>query len=63
MENILDKIYSESAEKKYQNKEVKENASLDFYTFTEQNNYQIQKGIDLESLENVKFSVDNNKEE
>lgn len=63
MENILDKIYSESAEKKYENKEVKENASLDFYTFTEQNNYQIQEGIDLESLENVKFSVDNNKEE
>lgn len=61
MENLLDKVYSESAEQKYETKEARENVIIDFNAYTKTDNYVIQDGIDLDALENVKFSVENNK--
>lgn len=58
MENLLDKIYCESAEKKYENKEIRANASIDFIDYTEQQNYVIPEGLNLDTLENVSFSID-----
>jgi hypothetical protein len=58
MENLLDKIYCESAEKKYENKEIRANASIDFIDHTEQQNYVIPEGLNLDTLENVSFSID-----
>lgn len=60
MENLLDKIYSESAEKKYENKEAKENVVIDFTAYNQMNSYDIPDTINLDDLENVKFSIDNN---
>jgi hypothetical protein len=60
MENLLDKIYSETAEQKYENKEMKKDVVADFSSFVSQNDYIIDSNIDLESLENVKFSIENN---
>ena len=59
MENLLEKVYSESAEQKYKNKEVRENAVLDFSTYAQIEEYKIEEGIDLDALENMKFSIDN----
>jgi hypothetical protein len=59
MENLLDKVYSETAEKKYQNKESRENAVIDFASFVKQEEYKISSDINLDALENVSFSVDN----
>lgn len=61
MEDILNKIYSESAEKKYENKEAKENAVIDFNAYAHTDSYAIPDTIDLDELENVKFTIDNNK--
>lgn len=61
MEDILNKIYSESAEKKYENKEAKENAVIDFNAYAHTDSYVIPDTIDLDELENVKFTIDNNK--
>lgn len=61
MENLLDKVYSKSAEQKYETKEARENAVINFDTYAKTDNYIIQDGIDLDALENVKFSVENNK--
>lgn len=61
MEDILNKIYSESAEKKYENKEAKEKAVIDFNTYVHTDSYVIPDTIDLDELENVKFTIDNNK--
>lgn len=60
MENLLDKIYSESAEEKYETKALRENAVIDFNAYIKQNEYEISEDIDLDALENVKFSVENN---
>ena len=60
MENLLDKIYSESAEKKYENKEAKENAVIDFNAYNQTDSYDIPGTINLDELENVKFTIDNN---
>lgn len=60
MENLLDKIYSESAEKKYENKEAKENVVIDFNAYNQMDSYDIPDTINLDDLENVKFSIDNN---
>jgi hypothetical protein len=60
MENLLDKIYSESAEKKYENKEAKENVVIDFNVFNQTDSYNIPDTINLDDLENVKFTIDNN---
>lgn len=61
MENILEKVYSKSAEEKYEKKEKKKNASVNILTYANKQNYTIQDGIDLDSLENINFSIDNNK--
>ena len=61
MENLLDKIYSESAEKKYENKEAKENVVIDFNAYAHSDSYTIPDTINLDDLENVKFTIDNNK--
>lgn len=58
MGNLLDKIYCESAEKKYENKEIRANASIDFIDYTKQQNYVIPEGLNLDTLENVSFSID-----
>jgi hypothetical protein len=60
MENLLDKIYSESAEKKYASNEAKSNNIADFTNFVKNDEYIIQEGINLELLENVNFSIENN---
>lgn len=60
MENLVDKVFSETAEKKYQNKEARENAVIDFSSYISNNEYHIDDTIDLNALENVKFSIDNN---
>ena len=46
-------------EKKYQNKESRENAVIDFASFVKQEEYKISPDINLDALENVSFSVDN----
>ena len=61
MENLLDKIYSKTAEQKYENNEMRENLAVDFSTYVSNNEYVIDSNIDLDSLENVKFSIENNK--
>ena len=61
MENLLDKIYSESAEKKYKTKAIRENAIIDFNTYNKKDEYVISDDIDLDALENVNFSIENNK--
>lgn len=61
MENILDKIYSKSAEEKYSKKEVKENNFIELSTFLQTEEINIPKDIDLDILENIKFSIDNKK--
>lgn len=62
MENLLDKVYSESAEKKYENKEARENAVIDFIDYTKQNSYVIPEGINLDALEKVTFSIEKDDE-
>lgn len=62
MENLLDNIYSEGAEKKYETKESKNNTIADFTSFIKNDDYTIQEGINLELLDNVKFSIENNNE-
>jgi hypothetical protein len=61
MENLLDKVYSESAEKKYEIKEAKENVVIDFNVYTNTDNYKIQDDINLDNLENIVFSIENDK--
>lgn len=61
MENILDKIYSKSAEEKYSKKEVKENNFIELSTFLQTEEINIPKDIDLDILENIKFSIENKK--
>lgn len=58
MENLLDKIYSESAEKKYETKELKNNTIVDFTSFIKNDDYTIQEGINLDLLDNVNFSIE-----
>ena len=61
MKNILEKIYSESADKKYQNKEKKENTTANIINYQNNDNYLIPDENILENLENINFSIDNNK--
>ena len=61
MENLIDKLYSESAEEKYKTKSVRENATIDFNSYIVKNDYTISDNIDLDALENVKFSIENKK--
>jgi len=59
MENLLDKVYSQSAEEKYANKEARENVVLDFIDYTKQQSYDVPSSINLEALENVTFPIEN----
>lgn len=59
MENLLDSIYSESAENKYNTKEAKTNSIVDFTSFIKNDEYKIQESINLDLLENVNFSIEN----
>lgn len=59
-ENILQTVYSETAEKKYENKEQRENVIIDFTVHTNKIDYKVPDSIDLDALETVKFSIDNN---
>ena len=59
MENLLDKVYSESAEQKYINKEVRENAVLDFADHVKTESYKVPETINLDALEKVTFSIEN----
>ena len=61
MENLIDKLYSESAEEKYKTKSVRENVTIDFNSYIAKNDYTISDNIDLDALENVKFSIENKK--
>lgn len=61
MENLIDKLYSESAEEKYKTKSVRENVIIDFNSYIVKNDYTISDNIDLDALENVKFSIENKK--
>lgn len=61
MENILEKIYSESADKKYQNKEKKENTTANIIIYQNNDDCLIPDKNILENLENIQFSIDNNK--
>lgn len=58
MENILDKVYSKSAEEKYQNKTMKENAVIHLNSFMKPEEYAISEIIDLDALAKVKFSIE-----
>lgn len=61
MENILEKIYSESADKKYKNKEKKENTTTNIIIYQNNDDCVIPDKNILDNLENIQFSVDNNK--
>lgn len=63
MENLLDKIYSESAVKKYENKEARENVTLDFIDYSKQQSYVVPDTLNLDALENVSFSIENKDKE
>lgn len=58
MVNLLDKVYSESVEKKYKNKEAKKSNTF-ILTTNNNKNDNMTDYIDLEKLENVNFSIDN----
>lgn len=56
MENILDKIYSKSAEEKYSKKEMKNNI-INFIPLQKEEDIKLDK-INLENLENIQFLVE-----
>lgn len=58
MHNILDKVYSKSAEEKYQNKAMKENAIINLGSFINNKDYTVPEEIDLDALEKVEFSIE-----
>lgn len=58
MHNILDKVYSKSAEEKYQNKAMKENAIINLGSFINDKDYIVPEEIDLDALEKVEFSIE-----
>lgn len=58
MHNILDKVYSKSAEEKYQNKAMKENAIINLGSFINEKDYTVPEEIDLDALEKVEFSIE-----
>ena len=58
MHNILDKVYSKSAEEKYQNKAMKENAIINLGSFINDKDYTVPEEIDLDALEKVEFSIE-----
>lgn len=59
MKNILEHIHSKSAEDKYKNKEVRENAKIVIDFSQVQDEYVISDEINLDDLSSVTFSIDN----
>ena len=60
MNNLLDSIYSKSAEKKYNNKEKKQNITANLVSYFDNDNKNNNfDEINLDNFENVEFSVDN----
>lgn len=57
--DLLDKIYSASAEEKYNKKEVKKGAVIQLFK-PEEKEYTITNSIHLEKIETIDFSIDNN---
>lgn len=57
-ENLLDKIYSASADEKYKKKEAKKNSVIQLFK-PEEKDYKITNAIDLEKIETVNFSLEN----
>lgn len=58
MKNILDKIYSKSAEEKYNNKTIKGNPIIHLDSFMKTEEYIVPETIDLDTLEKTKFSIE-----
>ena len=58
MENILDKVFSQTAKEKYSKKEQKSNKILQIDTLYKKNN-EIQTTFDIKNLNNYKFSIEN----
>lgn len=58
MKNLLDEIYSKSADEKYKNKEAKKGFILDITTYN--NKEDFQKDNELKTLEKTTFSLENN---
>lgn len=58
--NLLDKVYSESAERKCQTKAPRKNAVIELVSSTDQEEYVAPDKNELEKLKTLQFSVDNN---
>ena len=60
MNNLLDNIYSKSAEKKYNNREKKKNVTANLVSYFDNNKEKdFFNDLKLENLKNVELSVDN----
>jgi hypothetical protein len=57
-EDLLDKIYSETADMKYKNKEPKKNNVIQLFQ-PENHDYVISDKIDLDKIKTINFSIDN----
>lgn len=57
-ENLLDKIYSVSADEKYKKKEAKKKSVIQLFQ-PEEKEYKVSNTIDLEKIETVNFSLEN----
>ena len=57
--NLLDKIYSDSARKKYEAKAKKKDAVIHVFK-PEEEKYELPSTIDLNKIETVNFSIENN---
>ena len=57
MKNLLDEIYSKSADEKYQKKEMRKNVVFDITAYNRESEIY---DIDLNSLKEIKFSLENN---
>ena len=56
---MLDKIYSDSARKKYEAKAKKKDAVIHVFK-PEEEKYELPSTIDLNKIETVNFSIENN---
>lgn len=58
MENILDKVFSESAEKKYINNEARKGKVIETNIFFQSHKEEDFSSLNLENLKKVKFSIE-----
>lgn len=58
MENILDKVFSESAEKKYMNNEARKGKVIETNNFFQSHKEEDFSSLNLENLKKVKFSIE-----